>query len=413
MYKISYEKCVCFIFLVILAVLSCSGFRIDNLAMTDISKRNSPARFFLDSSRIYQSVSTDRTQSAPTYHHRIRHQRHLRAQAHTLRHTPTAQIDAITYPPRPYPPSPAIVTRPQRSSQQQHHPNKRNLKRRPGDDVTKKTYEAPIVVLAKAESRQINGSTYTFRLIETIKNNSTMPVDDALVITFHKTTHNERKKHREQIKTSKEYILFLKYNGAHIYTVFSDPELLKKNVKSKTLKVVRKIANPNFRPKPVEVTLERKIPLKEVQSTQLICKTRGLPIPNITWRRNGNDLHRSQKSIQIIYNKKRKSTLIVKNSTNHSNDIFECIATGVDGAEEKAFFSVSASASSYDEKDCTSTGYCLNGKCTYISSMREPYCLCFDGFFGDKCQNFKPPGSMYTPPSQFACKLGLQTKFNC
>lgn len=42
MYKLSFEKCVCFIFLVVLAFLSCSGFRIDRLAtMNDINKRNS------------------------------------------------------------------------------------------------------------------------------------------------------------------------------------------------------------------------------------------------------------------------------------------------------------------------------------------------------------------------------------
>lgn len=42
-YKIfSYEKCVCFLFLVILFILNCSGFRIDNLPLTDIiSKKNS------------------------------------------------------------------------------------------------------------------------------------------------------------------------------------------------------------------------------------------------------------------------------------------------------------------------------------------------------------------------------------
>lgn len=63
-YKIfSTEKCVCFLILVILFILNCSGFRIDNLAMSDFSnKRNS----FVQTSSPFSSSS-----STNSYSHRV------------------------------------------------------------------------------------------------------------------------------------------------------------------------------------------------------------------------------------------------------------------------------------------------------------------------------------------------------
>lgn len=91
MYRISYEKCVCFILLVILAILSCSGVRIDNLAMTDISKRNNShtsSTSLLNSDEFLYRFLINNTTSPNFRHHKIRHHRQLRVQAHTTRPTP-------------------------------------------------------------------------------------------------------------------------------------------------------------------------------------------------------------------------------------------------------------------------------------------------------------------------------------
>ncbi|XP_074040559.1 uncharacterized protein isoform X2 [Leptinotarsa decemlineata] len=80
-----YQKCVCFLFLVILAILSCSGFRIDNLAMTDLTKK-------------YPETSDRHSRDVQRPHHRIRHHRLWRTQAAHNRNA-KPHIDAIVYPP--------------------------------------------------------------------------------------------------------------------------------------------------------------------------------------------------------------------------------------------------------------------------------------------------------------------------
>lgn len=57
MYKLSYEKCVCFIFLVILVFLSCSGFHTDRLVtLTDHNNKKYP---FTSSSSLNENVQRD------------------------------------------------------------------------------------------------------------------------------------------------------------------------------------------------------------------------------------------------------------------------------------------------------------------------------------------------------------------
>lgn len=102
-YKIfSTEKCVCFLFLVILFILNCSGFRIDNLAMSDFSnKRNTfvqtspplssyPSSSNSFSQRIfnmpqrseYSSYDDSFIQENPPLH-KIRHRHQLRMMKHS------------------------------------------------------------------------------------------------------------------------------------------------------------------------------------------------------------------------------------------------------------------------------------------------------------------------------------------
>lgn len=89
-----YQKCVCFIFLMLLAVLSCYGFRIDNLAMTDLTKKNfhtSPNNYYSNTDRFIRADTVNKP-------HKIRHHRLWRTQAHTRSPKPP-HIDAIIYPP--------------------------------------------------------------------------------------------------------------------------------------------------------------------------------------------------------------------------------------------------------------------------------------------------------------------------
>uniref|UniRef100_A0A6P7G3T2 Uncharacterized protein LOC114337410 n=1 Tax=Diabrotica virgifera virgifera TaxID=50390 RepID=A0A6P7G3T2_DIAVI len=88
-----YQKCVCFLFLVILVVLSCSGFHIDNLAMADLSKKS-----FRTSTHTYSN--TDEKNSYVQRPHKIRHHRLWRTQVHN-RH-PKPHIDMFVYPPPPH-----------------------------------------------------------------------------------------------------------------------------------------------------------------------------------------------------------------------------------------------------------------------------------------------------------------------
>lgn len=103
-YKIfSTEKCVCFLFLVILFILNCSGFRIDNFAMSDFSnKRNtfvqtsSPLSSYPSSSNLFsQRIFNTQRSEYPSYgasfiplqenppQHKIRHRHQLRMMKHS------------------------------------------------------------------------------------------------------------------------------------------------------------------------------------------------------------------------------------------------------------------------------------------------------------------------------------------
>ncbi|XP_072383613.1 uncharacterized protein vn isoform X2 [Diabrotica undecimpunctata] len=88
-----YQKCVCFLFLVILVVLSCSGFHIDNLAMADLSKKS-----FRTSTHTYSN--TDEKNSYVQRPHKIRHHRLWRTQVHNR--YPKPHIDMFVYPPPPH-----------------------------------------------------------------------------------------------------------------------------------------------------------------------------------------------------------------------------------------------------------------------------------------------------------------------
>lgn len=243
MYRISYEKCVCFIFLVILAILSCSGVRIDNLAMTDISKRNShtlSTSLFNSDEFLYRFFMN--TTTSPNFrHHKIRHHRQLRAQAHTTRPTPfnepyvqIASTDLTQLPTKSHV---------QRSTRNNNNSNKQKKKktkiRCPDYDITWKYCQADTVVLAKVESKTSSckdNCVMVFRKIKVYKSPSpNFPIDDRIRIKLPLKRNKSTCEYDDLIKRSKflvrteinqstEYILFLDAFGAHNFTAVFAPE---------------------------------------------------------------------------------------------------------------------------------------------------------------------------------------------
>lgn len=273
MYKISYEKCVCFIFLVILAVLSCSGFRIDNLAMTDITKRNSnsdpnspkTSEIF---DRIFHQTQTPQTLQNPAavYRHRIRHHRNLRAQArtHDRTHPPTGHTGTLVFPPGTQPsqvehlrhqipptthlqPTSPVATRSQRSPQNPKNRGTKRPLRCQREDISRKLYLAPIVVHAKVESLSGSSHPIHFKVLEVYKNSS-LPVDDTIILTLHRKKSPMNCERNERFTLSQDYILFLRSFSAHNYTLFAASERLrgKSKARQKILNIVRKFTRPNF-----------------------------------------------------------------------------------------------------------------------------------------------------------------------
>ncbi|KAJ8971968.1 hypothetical protein NQ314_000450 [Rhamnusium bicolor] len=285
MYRISYEKCVCFIFLVILAILSCSGFRIDNLAMTDISKRNfhtsnsfSNSDEFFD--RIFNVSSTPSVETiTPTYRHKIRHHRQLRAQAHNshrryeTQKSSTGHIDVQVFPPRgadfpptthpsehfaqipstdihhPLFPTRPIVTRSQRSPDHKRH-QRQESKWQPyqEEDISMKAFKAEIVVLAQAES----GSTYecVFKVNTTLKNTKQFSVIERILLKIpcdqEEKTHKSKNLVKNKIQLGKSYVLFLKASSAHNYWSVGSPKMIRPNKKAKIEKVIKQVCKPKF-----------------------------------------------------------------------------------------------------------------------------------------------------------------------
>lgn len=301
MCKISYEKCVCFILLVILAVLRCSGFRIDRLAMSDITKRNStytsnslssdPSDFL---SRLFFTNSARYKREEPGPYetnkflltnfqrpYRIRHSRRNKAQAAKR---PTGRIEVLIIPPsdktesnaklstltplasqriaqippsdyHQMQPTASMVARSQRSSKRN-----RRQRKKPSNcqeqDVARKAYMANTVVLAKAESmssNRVHNYSVSFRIIEVFKKTSWL--DSTLRLTFLNETKRMNceselngRTHglvKAQIQQSKEYFLFLNSTGRHRYSVLGMP-VLKKKKRVRDEVEINRVIRPGF-----------------------------------------------------------------------------------------------------------------------------------------------------------------------
>lgn len=265
MYKLSYEKCVCFIFLVIVAILSCSGFRIDNLAMTDISKKNHHTSFSVFNSqnslleRLYADAmesSGSRDKRFSERRHRIRHSKNHQAPLNERHPSNTLAFQndrsATTES------ASSAVERSQRSSQ-------RRKSRRPcqEQDVGRKAYLADIVVLARAESMSSShfaNRSVTFKIIDLLKSSS-MPVDDQIRLTFSNDTKGRNCAKEEQyadndersrglvkakIVQSKEYVLFLRAYEGHDYSVLGMPVEVKEKNRVRLKQIIQNVTRRGF-----------------------------------------------------------------------------------------------------------------------------------------------------------------------
>lgn len=273
MYRISYEKCVCFIFLVILAVLSCSGFRIDNLAMTDISKRN----FHTSSSSFNVRSSPSVETITPTYRHKIRHHRQLRAQAHNSHRPyepqkpPTGHIDVQVFPPHAvgFPPTtrpnehfaqipstdihhPLFPTRPIVTRSQRSPDNKtRQWQYSREEDISMKAFKAQIVVLAQAKGGST--SSCVFNVDTTYKNTNQFPVNGKIRLEIpcdkDEKSHKSRNLVKNKLHLGNYYILFLNESNVRNYSLVASPKLVKPNRKKKfenIEKVIRRVCEAKF-----------------------------------------------------------------------------------------------------------------------------------------------------------------------
>ncbi|KAL3282440.1 hypothetical protein HHI36_005627, partial [Cryptolaemus montrouzieri] len=133
---------------------------------------------------------------------------------------------------------------------------------------------------------------------------------------------------------------------------------------------------------------------------RLICRSKGLPIPMLSWSRNGTLIHPNQR-IRITY-KKRSSTLLITEPSKSDQGRYECTASGVSGKPSSSHFdfhdfSVHSENSEATDRPCDpdmALHYCFNGgTCHYVMKMQEMYCVCPDGYTGLRCDSKLPSQS--------------------
>nr|CAH7723585.1 unnamed protein product [Callosobruchus chinensis] len=197
MCRFSYERCVCFVFLVILSVLSCAGVRVDDLvAMAEIDKqRTSPA---------------DGAQLAPQ--HRLRHHRHPR---------------------RALAPSPAPRWLPQQE-----------------DDISVRAYRSQVVLLAYAEGSS-HSCQFVFRVLKVYKNANSFPIVDRIMVRLdceEAVREYRRKLVRNKIHLRRKYVLFLNASGSSNFQQAGVPKLVRANKEAKTDRIIRHACMPKLAP---------------------------------------------------------------------------------------------------------------------------------------------------------------------
>lgn len=252
MYKISYEKCVCLIFLVFLAFLSCSGFHIDRMIpLPDHNKKYLyPSSSLNDSAFVSDFTHPQRDQvveEAPTSlvgslplqelqraygRRRKRRIRNTRSRSHRERHSDSNDDR-----------NPSPYQKPTQSDSRKPTRNQRRGRKHqfcPGQDVATRAYLAKTVLEGRIRSKTKNlsaRSTYnvTYEVKMILKDQSRfkqLGKNESIRLTF-ANERGSRAAHcdfREingavpaQFNISKNYVLFADRIGDHEYKILGPP----------------------------------------------------------------------------------------------------------------------------------------------------------------------------------------------
>ncbi|KAL3282439.1 hypothetical protein HHI36_005626 [Cryptolaemus montrouzieri] len=255
MYGTSYERCLCFVFLVVLAILSyCSGFRIDSLTMTDISKRNYAFG------------------SLPSDHDFM----------NTLHAAALTRDDVIPHSYR--------IRHHHRAIRAQNGDSSRRIRKNrpatscPKQDISQKAFLANTVVVARTEAVSVRSRTHKYSVLFKVQRKLKSPpsfpiIDDYIQLSFLNDTSQQRTQQRcvpernpsklvrANIQQSREYLLFLNSYGAHNYTPIGSPELIRRH---KLPRVVQKVTSPNFNICSITQLLSKSLILLRIEVKELI-----------------------------------------------------------------------------------------------------------------------------------------------
>lgn len=211
----------------ILVILSCSGFRIDNLAMTDVSKRNFlPPGLPGPPSILHLPM------------HRLRHHRNLRPRPHSTHRDPHQASGHIEV--RMLPPNAPLGGRSRRSQRKTRWSPSQE------EDVSSRAFGAEVVLQAVAESG--SKPRYMFVVRKAYKNATRFAFDSRVLVTVpaDRKGHRPRNPASNKIQLGKRYILFLNASSPHNYSLLGAPKLVTERKLTKVEGVLRRVCNATF-----------------------------------------------------------------------------------------------------------------------------------------------------------------------
>lgn len=228
MCKISFERCICLVFLIIsLVVLICSGIPIDN------------ARYLSG----YDNV----------FLRKIFRQRHFRAPTNK----PTGHIEATVYQNLTIPMS--LTNKPVRSQRSSGNSRHRIKSKCQPEHFSMRAYESDIVLRVKAQGIERTNYTVSFFLNEhfpehRLKVPPFVPIHECLTLQFSNRTRNCHPRDKKNlvkadIKVSDEYIVFLNITPDNKCTPSFPPERishLNENRQEFMMKILKKVCSDRF-----------------------------------------------------------------------------------------------------------------------------------------------------------------------
>ncbi|XP_059352495.1 uncharacterized protein LOC130700553 isoform X2 [Daphnia carinata] len=215
-----------------------------------------------------------------------------------------------------------------------------------------------------------------------------------------------------EIRTGRRYLVFAAHWGPNNFTAYGSPLVHTK----KSLKDVRSTLCPRCARSPVAYGLEESVTVKKQQRLILRCRTRGNPVPGVTWFKDGKPLNSSNKRVRIK-TKRRRSTLRIRCVKEEDAGLYECrpnnvIGSGTASRSKVTVVKVTAGPSSDLSSKLTATNlrpvngssssslwplialpcpidsFCLNGgTCKYYEAVGELVCQCAEGYKGQRCEN--------------------------